>query len=53
MKQEILLNDFDRQYWKAEKADLAAIDPRLASQILFNTLLINEFEHALLRFKKR
>jgi 2-oxoisovalerate dehydrogenase E1 component len=51
MKKTPLANDFDRQYWKAEKTDLAAIDPRLASQILFNTLLINEFEHALLRLK--
>jgi 2-oxoisovalerate dehydrogenase E1 component len=51
VKKKLLANDFNWQHWKAEKADLAAIAPRLASQILFNTLLINEFEHAVLRLK--
>ncbi len=46
-----MMNDFNWQHWKAEKTDLAAIAPLLASKILLNTVLINEFEHAVLRLK--
>jgi 2-oxoisovalerate dehydrogenase E1 component len=46
-----LTHDFDWQRWISDETDLASIEPLLASRILFTTLLINAFEHAVLRLK--
>ncbi len=51
MKKQPLPHDFDWQQWSSDETDLSAIEPLLATRILFNTLLINEFEHALLQLK--
>ena len=37
--------------WHSEKNDLRGINSHLAARMLFDILLINEFEHALLRLK--
>jgi len=46
-----LTHDFDWQRWSSDETDLSTIEPLLATRILFNTLFINEFEHAVLRLK--
>jgi 2-oxoisovalerate dehydrogenase E1 component len=51
MNKKKLKSNFDWQHWTSAKSDLKSMKPLLASRILFNTLLINEFEHALLRLK--
>lgn len=51
MKKHTLTHDFDWQQWSSNESDLSSIEPLLATRILFNTLLINEFEHALLQLK--
>ncbi|MCP4396055.1 MAG: hypothetical protein GY801_01920 [bacterium] len=51
MKKQPLTHDFDWQRWSSDETDLSAMDPLPATRILCNTLLINEFEHALLRLK--
>ena len=51
MNKKKLKSAFDWQHWTSAKSDLKSMKPLLASRILFNTLLINEFEHALLRLK--
>ncbi|MBD3304900.1 MFS transporter, partial [candidate division KSB3 bacterium] len=51
MKKQPLSIDFNWQRWTSEDADLAAMPQALASQILFTSVLINEFEHALLHLK--
>jgi 2-oxoisovalerate dehydrogenase E1 component len=37
--------------WHSEESDLRGMDPRAAARMLFDIVLINEFEHALLRLK--
>ena len=37
--------------WHSEESDLRGMDPRAAARMLFDLVLINEFEHALLRLK--
>ena len=44
--------DFDWQQWSSDETDLKKIDPLIISRMLFDVFLINEFEHALLSFKK-
>lgn len=51
MKRDQLTYDFDWQRLRSEETDLKTLGPLLLSQVLFTTLLINEFEHALLRLK--
>jgi 2-oxoisovalerate dehydrogenase E1 component len=51
MNRKKLKSSFDWQYWTSGKSDLKSMKPLLVSRILFNTLLINEFEHALLKLK--
>jgi 2-oxoisovalerate dehydrogenase E1 component len=51
MKKKKLKSDFNWQHWTSDETDLSSMDPVLASRILFNTLLINEFEHTLLQLK--
>jgi 2-oxoisovalerate dehydrogenase E1 component len=51
MNKKKLKSIFDWQHWTSAKSDLKSMKPLLVSRILFNTLLINEFEHALLRLK--
>ena len=43
---------FSLHRWQSEESDLTALEPRLAALLTFNMLVINEFEHALLRLKK-
>ncbi|MGB6031193.1 MAG: thiamine pyrophosphate-dependent enzyme, partial [Bacteroidota bacterium] len=37
--------------WRSEESDLKDLDPVTAARLLFDIVLINEFEHALLRLK--
>jgi 2-oxoisovalerate dehydrogenase E1 component len=43
--------DFDWQQWKSTEKDTQLFDLHLASRILFDMFLINEFEHAVLKLK--
>ena len=52
MKRQELKNDFDWQWWRSQESDLKKMEPLLASRILFDIFLINEFEHAVLSLKK-
>jgi len=49
------INNLDRapdcEEWRSEASDLRGINEALAARMLFDILLINEFEHALLRLK--
>ena len=51
MQQEILHPTFTWQRWRSEAGDLAALPDRVAARMLFDVLLINRFELALLELK--
>jgi 2-oxoisovalerate dehydrogenase E1 component len=51
MKNKKLKADFDWQRITSSKEDITKLDPHIASRILFDTFLINMFEHELLRLK--
>ena len=51
MKQEKLQPRFNWQRWSSEQGDLAALPDRVAARMLFDVLLINRFELALLELK--
>ena len=51
MKQENLRPAFRWQRWRSEEGDLAALPPGVAARMLFDVLLINRFELALLELK--
>lgn len=51
MKKNQLGLDAPFEEWHSEEGDLRGMNPRLAARMLFDILLINEFEHALLRLK--
>ena len=46
-----LTHDFDWRHLSSEESDFAGMEPLTAARILFNTLLIHHFEHALLALK--
>ena len=48
-----LEGDFDWTFWRATEEDTAALDPRLAARLLFDVLLIQDFEHAVLDLKNQ
>ena len=51
MQQEILHPTFTWQRWRSEAGDLAALPDGVAARMLFDVLLINRFELALLELK--
>ena len=51
MQQEILHPTFTWQRWRSEEGDLAALPVGVAARMLFDVLLINRFELALLELK--
>ena len=51
MQQEILHPTFTWQRWRSEQGDLAALPDGVAARMLFDVLLINRFELALLELK--
>ena len=51
MQQEILRPTFNWQRWRSEEGDLAALPEGVAARMLFDALLINRFELALLELK--
>ena len=51
MQQEILHPTFSWQRWRSEQGDLAALPDGVAARMLFDVLLINRFELALLELK--
>ena len=51
MQQEILHPTFTWQRWRSEEGDLAALPEGVAARMLFDVLLINRFELALLELK--
>ena len=51
MRKNRLKSRFNWQSLHSERGDLEAMGPVLSSRILFNLLLINEFEQAVLRLK--
>ena len=51
MKQENLRPTFTWQRWRSEEGDLAALPEGVAARMLFDVLLINRFELALLELK--
>ena len=51
MQQEILHPTFTWQRWRSEEGDLAALPDGVAARMLFDVLLINRFELALLELK--
>ena len=51
MQQEILHPTFTWQRWRSEEGDLAALPDGVAVRMLFDVLLINRFELALLELK--
>ncbi len=51
MKKHQIQHDFDWQRWTSDTRDLTAIEPIFAAHLVFNMLLIHEFEHALLCLK--
>ena len=51
MKRTMLDVETRFEEWHSEKDDLRALGPRAAARMLFDIVLINEFEHALLRLK--
>jgi len=51
MKKTNLNPDTSFEEWHSDDADLRGLAPRLAARMLFDIVLINEFEHALLRLK--
>ncbi len=52
MKNRKLKHNFNLLKWESEDSDIEKFDPCLAARMLFDVLLINEFEHAVLRLKK-
>ncbi len=52
MKRQELHPDFDWQKWTGEEQDLKSIGPLKASRILFDMLLIRQFEETLLSLQK-
>ncbi len=51
MKTTTLTPAMQFEEWRSEDADLRKLTPHAASRLLFDIILINEFEHALLRLK--
>ena len=51
MQREQLQLRFNWQQWRSEAGDLAALPKRVAARLLFDVLLINRFELALLELK--
>ena len=51
MKRKSLKPKFNWQRWRSEADDLAALPKRVAARMLFDVLLINRFELALLELK--
>jgi 2-oxoisovalerate dehydrogenase E1 component len=51
MKRQRLQAEFDWQLWKSSAQDVKNLQPLRASRLLFDILLINKFEHELLRLK--
>jgi 2-oxoisovalerate dehydrogenase E1 component len=51
MKKTNLIPETSWCKWNFTKADLKSIDSRLAAKMLFDVILVNEFEHALLDLK--
>ena len=44
--------EFGWYQWRAAEDDLESLEPRLLNRMLFDTLVINEFEHALIGLQK-
>ena len=51
MQREQLEPNFNWQRWRSDAGDLAALPKRVAARLLFDVLLINRFELALLELK--
>lgn len=51
MIKEKIKTDFNWQRWSSNETDLKKMNPLIAVRILFDILLINEFEHALLQLQ--
>ena len=51
MKRTAMDGSFRWERWASEAADVERLDRRQASRLLFDTLAINRFEHALLELK--
>ena len=49
MNRQKLQAEFDWQRWKSSAQDVKKVPPQLAARLLFDILLINKFEHELLR----
>lgn len=45
--------EFDWTAWRSTEADVAALDPRVAARLLFDVLVIQDFEHAVLNLKNQ
>ncbi len=43
---------FDWTTWSSSRDDVAALNPKLAARMLFDVMLIQDFEHAVLALKK-
>ena len=51
MKRTPIDGSFPWERWESDAADVEQLDGRQAARLLFDTLAINRFEHALLELK--
>ncbi len=51
MRKHEMSYDFKGYKWESEKSDIVSIDKKLSARILFDVLVINEFETAVLKLK--